>query len=121
MDKGVWVFRSTSDRAVCRESLTQRLTRRSAGQSFAFSVKRQSVVLEGFAQSIDELTAKDLTENLHGQQEFVSQRNPSGVIERKTASRNHSVNANLNYLTMNTEGRHRQALVSVFSISVAGF
>ena len=28
MDKGVRMFRSISDRAVCRESLTQRLTRR---------------------------------------------------------------------------------------------
>ena len=54
-----------------RQGVKKRLEGRFVGQSFAFSVKRQSVVLEGFAQSIDELTAKDLAEHLHRQQESI--------------------------------------------------
>ena len=49
-----------------RQDVNKRLEDRFVGQSFAFSVERQSVVLEGFTQSIDELTAKDLAEHLHG-------------------------------------------------------
>ena len=54
-----------------RQGIQERIKGRFVGQSFAFSVKRQSVVLEGFAQSIDELTAKDFAKHLHRQQEFI--------------------------------------------------
>ena len=74
-----------------RQGVQKRIKGRFVGQSFAFSMKGQLAFIIRLAQYIDELTAKYLAENLYWQQESVSQRNPSGVIGRKSAGRNNEV------------------------------
>ncbi len=55
-----------------RQGVQKRLEGRFVGQPPALAVKGQLVVVEGFAQSIHELSAKDLAEHFHRQQESVS-------------------------------------------------
>ena len=45
-------------------------------------------ILEGLAESCDELAAKDLTQNRLGQEVVVPRVDPAGVIEREAAGGN---------------------------------
>jgi hypothetical protein len=60
-------------------------------------MKVELAVMEGLLESVDELAAKDFAQYLLGKKVVVSRANPAGVIGRKAAGRNDTVNVGMNF------------------------
>jgi len=63
-------------------------------------VEGELAVTDGSLESVDELSAKDLTQHLARKKEPLGRGNPVGVIERQTAGGNDAMDMRVNASTL---------------------